>query len=112
MRKKSTPITTAAELEALLADVIRAISPSGGMGASGSTGAHQAPAIATLRSARTQFERDYITAALREHDWRVPDAARVLGVQSANLYRKMRRLRISRVSNGPDSAHAGDRVSA
>ena len=49
----------------------------------------------TLRSARQQFERDYIALVLRHHRGRVGDAARALGIQRTNLYRKARQLGIS-----------------
>ena len=49
----------------------------------------------TLRAARRQFERDYIELILRQHHGRVGDAARVLGIQRTNLYRKARQLGIS-----------------
>ncbi len=47
-----------------------------------------------LREARRQFERDYIAAVLRQHEWHMPDAARALGIERANLYRKARQLGI------------------
>lgn len=49
----------------------------------------------TLRAARQQFERDYIALVLRRHQGRVGDAARALGIQRTNLYRKARQLGIS-----------------
>ncbi len=48
----------------------------------------------SLREARRQFEREYIAAVLREHGWRMREAARVLGMQRTNLYRKVRQLDI------------------
>jgi len=51
---------------------------------------------ATLRKARARFERDYIAAVLQHHHGRIADAARVLGIQRTNLYRKMRRLNLMR----------------
>jgi DNA-binding NtrC family response regulator len=54
----------------------------------------QAPA-ATLRSARRQFEREYVALVLRRHRGHVGDAARALGMQRTNLYRKARQLGIS-----------------
>ena len=54
----------------------------------------QVPA-ATLRAARRQFERDYVALVLRRHQGRVGDAARTLGIQRTNLYRKARQLGIS-----------------
>jgi DNA-binding NtrC family response regulator len=52
---------------------------------------------ASLREARRRFERDYIAAVLDQHQWRMSDAARALGVERANLYRKTRQLGIARV---------------
>jgi DNA-binding NtrC family response regulator len=49
---------------------------------------------ASLRDARRQFERDYIAMVLRAHQWHMPDAARALGIERANLYRKARQLGI------------------
>ena len=51
---------------------------------------------ATLRQARARFERDYIAAVLQHHRGRIADAARVLGVQRTNLYRKLRNLNLVR----------------
>ena len=50
-----------------------------------------------LREARRQFEREYIAAVLRQHGWRMSEAAKTLGIQRTNLYRKARQLRIPRV---------------
>jgi DNA-binding NtrC family response regulator len=47
-----------------------------------------------LREARLRFERDYISAVLQHHGWRMADAARTLGIQRPNLYRKARQLGI------------------
>lgn len=52
---------------------------------------------ASLRDARRRFERDYIAAVLERHQWRMSDAARTLGIERANLYRKARQLGIVRV---------------
>lgn len=46
----------------------------------------------SLREARRQFERDYIAAVLSRHRWSVSDAARTLGIERANLYRKVRQV--------------------
>jgi two-component system, NtrC family, response regulator HydG len=48
----------------------------------------------SLREARLRFERDYIASVLQHHDWRMADAARTLGIQRPNLYRKARQLGI------------------
>ena len=47
---------------------------------------------ASLRDARRQFERDYIAAVLRRYNGRIALAARALGIQRTNLYRKARQL--------------------
>ena len=51
----------------------------------------------SLREARRRFEREYIAAVLERHDWRMSEAARALGIERANLYRKTRQLGIARV---------------
>jgi two-component system nitrogen regulation response regulator NtrX len=50
----------------------------------------------TLKQARARFEREYIAAVLEHHRGRISDAAKALGIQRTNLYRKMRSLRVSR----------------
>jgi DNA-binding NtrC family response regulator len=50
----------------------------------------------TLRQARMQFEREYISAVLARHRGRIPDAARALGIQRTNLYRKLRLLQLGK----------------
>ena len=47
-----------------------------------------------LREARRQFERDHIASVLRDNGWHVREAARALGMERANLYRKARQLGI------------------
>ena len=47
-----------------------------------------------LREARRQFERDHIASVLRDHGWQMREAARALGMERANLYRKARQLGI------------------
>ena len=54
------------------------------------------PATGTLRTARQHFEREYISSVLLRHRWRMDDAARTLGIQRTNLYRKVRQLGIGR----------------
>jgi DNA-binding NtrC family response regulator len=50
----------------------------------------------TLRDARARFERDWISAVLVKHHGRVSEAARALGIQRTNLYRKVRQLNVAR----------------
>jgi len=52
--------------------------------------------LGSLRDARRQFEREYIAAVLRQYGWKMGEAAKALGIQRSNLYRKTRQLRISR----------------
>jgi len=68
-------------------DVLRHVSLDGAPRLAGANG---------LREAREQFERECIEAALARHQGRVGEAARALGIQRTNLYRKVRQLRISR----------------
>ena len=56
-----------------------------------------APRLASLREARLAFEREYIASVLQEHGWSMSAAARTLGIERANLYRKTRQLGIARV---------------
>jgi DNA-binding NtrC family response regulator len=50
----------------------------------------------SLRDARARFEHDCISAVLIKHHGRVGDAAKALGIQRTNLYRKVRQLKIAR----------------
>lgn len=56
---------------------------------------------ANLREARLRFERDYISAVLQHHRWRMADASHALGIQRPNLYRKARQLGIP-ISRGSE----------
>jgi DNA-binding NtrC family response regulator len=55
----------------------------------------------TLRQARARFEREYIAAVLDQHHDRISEAAKALGIQRTNLYRKMRTLRLTRGRRRP-----------
>ena len=44
----------------------------------------------TLREAREQFERAYIVAELRTHDWNMTRTAERLGIERSHLYRKIK----------------------
>lgn len=52
----------------------------------------------TLKEARTRFEREYVAYVLDQHGGRMTDAARTLGLQRTNLYRKVRQLAVDRQS--------------
>jgi DNA-binding NtrC family response regulator len=48
----------------------------------------------SLKEARDQFERDYVTAVLQHHRGRMGAASRELGIERTNLYRKIKQLNI------------------
>ena len=50
----------------------------------------------TLRQARARFEREYIGHVLEQQRGRISEAAKILGIQRTNLYRKLRSLRVDR----------------
>jgi DNA-binding NtrC family response regulator len=93
----------AGELRALLETVVNASAGGRGIGLEDvlahvrlDGGAVISANSGTLRQARARFERDYITSVLELHQGRITDAAKALGIQRTNLYRKMRSLRIAR----------------
>lgn len=53
------------------------------------------PYAGTLRDARTRFEQQYIREVLDRHHGRIAEAAKSLGIQRTNLYRKMRALGVA-----------------
>ena len=57
----------------------------------------------SLRAARRRFEREYIEAALLRYGGRAAEAARALGIQRTNMYRKIRSLRIRIPVNAGES---------
>jgi len=48
----------------------------------------------TLRQARERFERDYIAVVVQQNHGRVGAAAKQLGIERTNLYRKLKQLNI------------------
>ena len=60
----------------------------------------------TLKEARERFEHDYVAAVLELHRGRMPEAARALGIQRTNLYRKIRQLAVHR-KNGRSRSQGG-----
>ena len=50
----------------------------------------------TLKEARGRFERDYVSSVLEQHRGRMAEAAKALGIQRTNLYRKVRQLSVKR----------------
>ena len=60
----------------------------------------------TLKEARERFEHDYVEAVLELHRGRMPEAARALGIQRTNLYRKIRQLAVQR-KNGRSRSQGG-----
>ena len=51
----------------------------------------------SLSAARARFEKEYIEAVLQRYQWRMAEAAKALGMQRPNLYRKARQLGLSRM---------------
>ena len=49
----------------------------------------------TLSDARDDFEREYITAALEKNDWDISSTAKGLGLERANLNRKIKQYKIN-----------------
>jgi two-component system, NtrC family, nitrogen regulation response regulator NtrX len=49
-----------------------------------------------LKEARERFEREYVAAVLAQHQGRMAEAAKALGIQRTNLYRKVRQLSVQR----------------
>ena len=94
----------AVELRSMLDEVVRGLAGGRGIGLDdvlGHVSLGEGFALSstdrTLRDARAQFERDYITTVLDQHGGRISDAARTLGVQRTNLYRKIRALKVNRL---------------
>jgi DNA-binding NtrC family response regulator len=92
-----------AELRALLENVVCELNGDGQIGVEDllrylklDSGTVVLPEGATLRQARARFEREYIAATLAHHRGRISDAAKALGIQRTNLYRKIRTLRVDR----------------
>jgi DNA-binding NtrC family response regulator len=56
----------------------------------------------SLKQARARFEREYVASVLAQHHGRMTEAAKTLGIQRTNLYRKVRQLSVTR-------RRAGDR---
>jgi DNA-binding NtrC family response regulator len=54
----------------------------------------------TLKEARERFEKEYVAAVLEQHRGRMAEAARALGIQRTNLYRKVRQLSVARKRPG------------
>jgi len=48
------------------------------------------PGVRSLREARDDFERAYILAELRVHDWNMTRTAERLGIERSHLYRKIK----------------------
>jgi len=48
-----------------------------------------------LKQARDTFEKDYIEAKLKQHDWNISKTAEAIGVERSNLHRKIKSLGIA-----------------
>jgi len=49
-----------------------------------------------FKSARLNFEREYIVKALDQHDWKIIETAEALGIDRTNLFKKMKRYGIDK----------------
>jgi DNA-binding NtrC family response regulator len=92
----------AAELRALLESIVAGLAGGRGIGLEDvlahvrlDGGSAAFPTAGTLRQARARFEREYIATVLERHHGRISDAAKALGIQRTNLYRKIRSLRVA-----------------
>jgi two-component system nitrogen regulation response regulator NtrX len=47
-------------------------------------------ALATLREAREEFEREFIVQKLEENDWNISRTAEVIELERSNLHRKIK----------------------
>ncbi len=58
---------------------------------------------ASLRDARTDFEREYILQRLAEHNWNISRTAEAIGIERSNLHRKIRQygIEVGRQDGGP-----------
>jgi DNA-binding NtrC family response regulator len=54
----------------------------------------------SLKQARARFEREYVASVLEQHHGRMTEAAKALGIQRTNLYRKVRQLSVKRRQSG------------
>ena len=59
-------------------------------------GANQFAYGGSLKEARSRFEREYVASVLERHHGRMAEAAKALGIQRTNLYRKVRQLSVQR----------------
>ena len=50
----------------------------------------------SLKQARARFEREYVASVLAQHHGCMAEAAKTLGIQRTNLYRKVRQLSVAR----------------
>jgi two-component system nitrogen regulation response regulator NtrX len=57
----------------------------------------------SLKQARARFEREYVASVLAQHHGRMTEAAKTLGIQRTNLYRKVRQLAVARRPAGDRS---------
>jgi DNA-binding NtrC family response regulator len=60
----------------------------------------------SLKEARQRFEREYIAAVVAQHHGRIPDAAKSLGIQRTNLYRKLRALKLGHTEEAANGARS------
>ena len=90
LQREAAPEGSVYQQARLFEDVLAHVRLNGGSVAFASGG--------TLKQARARFEREYIAAVLEQHRGRISEAAKALGIQRTNLYRKLRSLKVARAN--------------
>ncbi len=52
--------------------------------------------ITNLKTAKKEFEKDFITKMLNDNDWKISETALLLGIDRTNLFKKMQSLSIKK----------------
>lgn len=60
-------------------------------------GSRQSDDSPFLRNAIQDFEKNYILATLRKHNWKISESANALGIDRSNLFKKMVKYRLKTV---------------
>ncbi len=65
---------------------------------------------ASLRDARTDFEREYILQRLAEHNWNISRTAEAIGIERSNLHRKIKQygIEVGRLDGDPGGGREPD----
>lgn len=88
------------DLPAEILDAVANSPVSADPAAADSSGSFAMDDSASLKEAKSQFEREFIMRKLKENDWNVSRTAQVLGIERAHLHRKIKALKISEAKEG------------